>query len=147
MTAAPAIARLRRFAQGQPTAADLDWLAECANTYLATASMGVTLDAAVGVAARPGSSPWWIAENRDRRDDLIRRFADIAFPMSAPSERAALLAKEFKKYSDSSWPRERRNGISQCYAGTPRETLFKIFKTSDGIVPMSKKQISSILCR
>lgn len=139
------IDRLRRFAAGTEMVDDRAWLAEGVETYLALASDGMGLEAALGITAGPGQCPWWVVERRALRDGLVRRFAAASFPRDSPRAHAKLVSAAISAYRSTSWPRDIRNGLASCYAGTPRELLFEAFSVADGNMPSSVKQITSIL--
>ncbi len=102
--------RLRRLARvlelvaadpgGGQLAADANWLAAVVRRYDNEAAGGLDLAAALGLRPRPGGTPWWAAEARARRDDMMRRardefFGDLAIAEAAEAiRRAAAQARQ-----------------------------------------------------
>jgi hypothetical protein len=120
--------------------ADGIWLAQSIGNYLEGAHLGVTLDAACEV-----ESAWWTGERRRRKGEMIHEFSRCYCGHGDFSERLRVLTNEFVRYDRRLWPIDRERGLSSAFVGTPRESLFDIFKFCGGEVPTSAKQLGRIL--
>ena len=51
------------------------WLLNLVAEYSSGARLGLRLDEATGLIPKPGHSPWWVIEDREHRDELLRESA------------------------------------------------------------------------
>src|SRR5690606_21762858 len=87
------------------------WLAKRLAEYLEAAPRGQTLDAALDVAAAPFVEPWWRAEARARRDELLGDLAAaLAHGVRSRTALAGRIAQMSKSYELNAWPHDRRRG-------------------------------------
>ena len=116
--------------------------------YLADAHAGTTLDQALGVKVEPGESPWWIEDERERRNNFLREAARRFCPASSA---AATLAHELGRYEAGAWQRDKKHlpTMPLAYAGTLRELLFHALRVNKSIapwrMPVSERQLRHIL--
>jgi|GEM_PF-3813860 len=137
-----AVARLRRVAT---MIADLDpdcaWVAQVIDRRLA--GEVASLDAAFGLVRRGGLSLPREIQN-DRRNAVLREFADRFLHQVTPSARADALAKELFQFRSRVWPRlVAREECPPDLIGTRHGALFDLFKIDD--TPIGKKQISRLI--
>jgi hypothetical protein len=121
--------------------ADGVWLGVALDRYLQGASDGLTLGAALDV--EPGA--WWQAEQRARRDDALREYAQRFLQGGSGWARATALSEAVLRYASTAWLQDRRTGLSAGMAGLPREVLHRAFAACDGDMPGSAKQFERIL--
>jgi hypothetical protein len=141
-----AVASLRRLvaaaAAGEPPSAeDVLRLASGVEAYLERAPDGLTLEAALGLAATPGGTPWWRAERTAARDAVLRELAaELTGPVATRAQALALLVR---RYAGTGWPHDRRRG--EPFPRTPeRELLFKLFRL-DPDPPTSIRRLTDII--
>jgi len=65
------------------------WLLNLVAEYSSGARLGLRLDEATGLIPKPGHSPWWVIEDREHRDELLRESAEswIGSPCTRPAAR------------------------------------------------------------
>jgi hypothetical protein len=140
-----AVQCLRRIAARAAAGESLDsadgvWLAQSIGKYLEGAYLGVTLDSAFEI-----EPAWWVGERHHRKGKMIYDFSRCYCGHGDFSERLRVLTNEFGRYDRRLWPIDRERGLSPAFVGTPRESLFDIFKFCGGEVPTSAKQLGRIL--
>ncbi len=89
------IALLRRvvaLVEAYAPAPDADQFAAAVHRYEAGAALGVTLDKALGLAARQGGCGWWTREARRRRDLKLRALRVTRFAPLKREEAARAIA-------------------------------------------------------
>ena len=136
---------LRRVAaglrSGQLDPGDAFRFAERLEAYLTGAAAGMTLDQACGVKPGQGDEPWWVVDDRRRRDDAI---AEYAFQFQ-PAD----LGHEIRMYDRGRWRRDRHSAdMPPAYVGTPRELLFRAFRANRAVaeeMPSSPAYLKRVL--
>jgi hypothetical protein len=139
------IIRLRRLAIRLATEGDADgiWFASALAVYEAGAADGLSLDAALRLVPSPGCRSWWSAEQRDRRDILIREIRDRFFPGLPNSHTASQIDEKLRRYETTSWRFDRaRRSPPAAYAGKLEVFLFAVLKLGQ---PISKRVIERAL--
>ena len=121
-----------------------EWAAACISGYLENAPTDLALDAAFGLVAPPGGTPWWAAEETARRDAALRALAEAHRELDVQGQAVAVLG-ELRRYRDSRWrTRDRaRAEMPAEYVGTDSEHLWMALNS--GGVPASTRQLRRIL--
>ena len=134
-----AVERLQRLvpqlAEGDP---DHRWLAQAVSRYLQEAPAGLDLDRALGLGVAPGGSPWWHAHRHAERDRLLRELA-AGLP-GATHARAVALQQLLRRYSASSWPRDR---LSKSPTAV-NEPLYRV-RSLDPDCPTGVRRLTEII--
>ena len=136
MTGAASITCLRNIAarlieQGDP---DGEWFMAALQEYVAGAPVKLTLDQALGLRPRRGETPWWEAETRDRRDELIRSTAKKWYPGRSYRALAEIFFRDLQRYEAGSWRQHRAlRSPPETLAGTVRAELFWLLKVGSKI--------------
>lgn len=143
-----AMRRLHRARQVLEAAADADARAVGADLmrYLEPGAT-MTLDEAMGLAARPGGESWRAAAARERRDHALRQLAAFLPGLSAAAT-ADQVGRLAKRYATTRWRRADQHAggiLPSGYGGTPNEWLFAAFVAGAGQVPTGSTQLRRIL--
>jgi hypothetical protein len=138
------IALLRRAAVALRAGAldhrDAMQIADCFETYLTNAAVGMTLDGAFDLKLSDGEEPWWIFEKRCDRDRFVAEFLDRYLP-TEPGD-------DIRRYETGRWRHDRRRpAMPANYAGTQFELLFLAFKANDVVAPGNMPSSRSYLRR
>jgi hypothetical protein len=141
----PALAAVRRLERVRdalavgavPDADDADWVAGCIARHLAAPEQ-VDMDAAFGLAVRPGGLPWWQIATHAERDDLLRAIAKTI--PGRTHTKAVGVQQRLRRYAGTSWPRDR---VSK-QPSSVNATLFAIFAL-DPHPPTGIRQLTTII--
>lgn len=124
------IASLRAFAAEQhERASAAECVAEGLRRYL-SAEGNISLEEALGIAARRGDVPWWVAERRDRE-----RTAARALFAAAPGADARTVHRRLRRFADG------RGRHAPHAHEQPFETAAREFLEAAGRVPDSPRTL------
>lgn len=139
--------RLEEIARRCQTGEPLDprqsfWLAEAIDSYLGKAA--TSLEEALGLRYGRGGVPWWREKALRNRDAALRDLADEFFADLSKCSRSRKIATMASRYGASAWRHDRDRDMPETYAGTPREYLWRAFK-SGAAMPLSERQVRNIV--
>lgn len=119
------------------------WLAEGIESYLAKTA--TSLEEALGLRYGRGGVPWWREKAIRDRDTALREFADEFFTDLSICGRSREIATRALRYGASAWRHDKnRSDMPESYAGTPREYLWRAFR-SGATMPLSERQVRNII--
>lgn len=119
------------------------WLAKAIDSYLSKAA--TSLEEALGLRYGRGGVPWWREKALSERDAALRELAAEFFADLSICNRSREISTLALRYGASAWRRDRDGrDMPQAYAGTPREYLWRAFK-SGATMPLSERQVRNIL--
>lgn len=121
----------------------LSWLGESLRKFLE--HQCVSIDEAFGVKNPRGGVPWWREEQMRIRDDALRNLAKIIDLDCSVTAIARQICTLTRRYAATAWRFDREiDAIPDRYTGTPKEYLWKAFK-SDAPMPLGERQLRQII--
>lgn len=121
----------------------LTWLGESLRKFLE--QQCVSVDEAFGIKNPRGGVPWWREEQIRVRDDALRELArsfDLSASVTGIARQICTLAR---RYEASAWRFDRElDVVPNHYAGTPKENLWKAFK-SGAPMPLGERQLRQVI--
>ena len=119
------------------------WLGGCLRQFLERGAE--TFEEAFGLPACRGGMPWWKEERVRRRDAALRTLARHLPAELSVSARAREIHIRAVRYAASAWRHDRQaEDMPSCYAGTPREFLWRAFR-SGAPMPLGERQLRNII--
>lgn len=104
----------------------------------------LTLDAALGLSPGRGGEPWWVAEARQDRAELLRELSRRFFgALPSANARAEAIAAGLHRYAATGWLTERAfRDPPPARRGTAAEMFFRILKRGE---PPAERTIRAVL--
>jgi len=143
-----AIDRLRTVSdlcrRGEPLDDELAvWLGSCLRQFLERGAESI--EEAFGVPSCRGGMPWWKEERVRQRDAALRLLARSLPADLSVGARAREIHTCAVRYAASAWRHDRRAvEMPHIYAGTPREFLWRAFRTG-APMPLGERQLRNII--
>lgn len=130
--------------QGEPLDENhLSWLGESLRKFLD--QQCVSVDEAFGIKNPRGGVPWWREEQMRVRDGALRELArrfDGSASVAGVARQICTLAQ---RYEASAWRFDSElDVVPGHYAGTPKENLWKAFK-SGAPMPLGERQLRQVI--
>lgn len=134
----------RRCSAGKPLNGEQSmWLGAALATFLKQEAE--SLEQALGLCYGRGGVPWWREEANRERDAALRGMAEDFFAADKTCVRSREIATIARRYAASAWRVDRdRQEMPGYYAGTPREYLWRAFR-SGASMPLGERQVRNII--
>jgi hypothetical protein len=122
---------------------DARWLGNSIDRFLTQRSKSI--EDALDLRFPRGGVPWWREAAIRERDEALRQLADRHFPDELPSDKAKNVFRLALRYAASGWRWDQhREGMPENYLGTPREFLWRAFK-SGATMPIGERRLRTVL--
>ena len=122
---------------------DARWLGTSLQRFLTHQTTSVA--DALNLNFPKGGVPWWQEFAIRKRNTAICELAACHLSDLCPSAKAGQVRTMSIRYAASAWRFDRtRDDMPVHYAGTPRELLWRAFK-SGAIMPLGERQLRTIL--
>lgn len=119
------------------------WLGNCLSRFLDRAV--ATFEEAFELPSCHGGLPWWKEDQIRRRDAALRDIAAALPPAMSLTARAREINRITVRYAASAWRHDRRlDGMPECYAGTPKEPVWRAFRAG-APMPLCERQLRNII--
>ncbi len=142
------IERLREISElcqrGEPLDDELAvWFGHCLRQFLERGA--ATFEEAFGLPSCRGGMPWWKEARVRQRDAALRDLARSLPEDLSVGARAREIHTRAVRYAASAWRIDRRaDAMPRAYAGTPREFLWRAFR-SGAPMPLGERQLRNII--
>lgn len=130
--------------RGEPLDDELAaWFGRCLRRFLDRGA--ATFEEAFDMPACRGGMPWWKEARVRQRDAALRALSRSLPEELSTGARAREIHTRAVRYAASAWRLDRRAGEMPCaYAGTPREHLYRAFR-SGAPMPLGERQLRNII--
>jgi hypothetical protein len=103
------------------------------------------LNTAFGIQQSRGGIPWWREKDIRERNSALCELARAYYANQNLSTKARLIYRLMRRYSGTSWPRDRfKNQMPWNYSGTPQELVWRAFR-SGAKMPVSERHLRNLI--